>query len=168
MKSFLFKIKWPPIKSHGLLILITISYFTISINSQCTNDCVLNPGGNKTFFGKVQTCLRLVCQQNNLIWKKNQDSIILGNIFYFVYQFVAINNRLFQKGGPANLIDPINFDFSFFGGETGPLALEILKLNSTDTGLNKYQASLKFTNGTESLKCNYNILAYGKYFRIIK
>ena len=81
MKSFLLEIKWPQIKSHTLSILIIITYFTISINSQCTNDCVLNPGENKTFFGKVQTCLRLVCQQNNLIWKKNQDSIVLGKFF---------------------------------------------------------------------------------------
>ena len=88
--------------------------------------------------------------------------------FNFVYQFVAINNGLFQKGGAGDLRDPTNFCFSYFGGDTGPLALEILKLNSTDTGLNKYQASFRSSNGTESLRCNYNILSYGKYLRIIK
>jgi len=83
MKRFHFEIKWPPIKSPIITILVLITYFIISINSQstCPNDFLLNQGENKTFFGKVQTCLRLICQSNNLIWKKNQDSIILGKIF---------------------------------------------------------------------------------------
>jgi len=71
----------------------------------------------------------------------------------------------FKKGGPGDLRDPDNFALSYYGppGDSQRIAVEIKKLNSTDTGFNKYQAILKdFINGMESLQCNYNILSYGK------
>ena len=78
MKKFNFEIKWPPIKSTIISVLIIFTYLSISINGQCTNLLVLQPGDNKTFFAKSQSCLRLICEQSNVIWKKNQDRIISG------------------------------------------------------------------------------------------
>jgi hypothetical protein len=78
MKTFNCEIKWPPFKSPNLLlitILIIISYFSITVNGECI-DRLLQPGDSKTFVAKSQTCLRLICNQSNVIWKKNQDLII--------------------------------------------------------------------------------------------
>jgi hypothetical protein len=54
------------------------------------------------------------------------------------------------------LRDPINFGFNIYG-TLKYVALEILKLNSTDAGYNKYQG-IPFDS---ELQCNYTILPYG-------
>jgi hypothetical protein len=77
MKSFHFEIKWPPVKSPVISIFIILTCFSISINGQCI-DHVLKPGEIKNITGESQTCLRLICEEANVIWKKNQDRIIMG------------------------------------------------------------------------------------------
>jgi hypothetical protein len=56
------------------------------------------------------------------------------------------------------LRDPVNFNISYYG-DLERVALEILSINSTDSGFNKYQG-IPF-HLTESIKCNYNLLPYG-------
>ncbi len=65
MKKFNFEIKWLPNNSPLITILIILTYFSISINGQCTN-FVLQPSDHTTFVAKSQSCLRLVCEQNNI------------------------------------------------------------------------------------------------------
>jgi len=79
MKNFHFEIKWPPIKSSIAVIeiLMLFTCISISINGQC-NDYLLKPGENSTFFPKSQSCLRLICEQDSVSWKKNQDRIVIG------------------------------------------------------------------------------------------
>jgi len=87
MKIFYFEIKWPPIKSSVIKILIIVTLCSISIDGQSINckDYFLKPGENKTIFEEANKCIVLVCDQSNIIWKKNQDRVIIGMFHSMLY-----------------------------------------------------------------------------------
>ena len=149
MKHIIFK--WPSFNQpfalfSFLLAFICLPEFIKSQNTlKCANQCNV-PNQNTTCFGRAGTCLRLFCEEFDIIWKKDEDILIMsGSIVQdqdnYGYEVVRVNN--------------INYR-----------TLIIKSLKSTDIGYNKYQGFIENESNQEIQRCFFNILVYGLFVLI--
>ena len=144
MKKFHFEMKWPPFKKEILVsFLIFLTYVFNPINAQLCANCRSPNGANTTCFAKAQSCLTLICEDQSIFWTKNKDITIASS---------SLDNR-----------DPVHFNVTYIG--TNPnryFSLIIKNINSTDSGLNKYQANDQADN--KQIICNFNTFSYGNNY----
>ena len=143
MKLFLFEIKLLPLYSWFLSILLAIS------NAQDCAECLsksidninnLNKISNITCPAvKVKSCLKLICEDNPIVWYKDQNVIMSSS---------------------SDIRDPAQYDYEYTNANY--LALKIKSLRASDVGLYKYQALNSRNSTTRPVSCSFNLDIYGK------